>query len=212
MSTTEEALRSAFESVRFDHELDDILHKAQKVRQRRTGFRVASVAGSLLVVLAIAVFVRVPEASAYWAAIPSTPEPALVAAAPKLCEMQLQVDLPPLVLVDQRADAARAVFGVNTDSSSSMHLCTLIREGETWSAPPIDDLPIPGYTMIGAVFDPDVVKVVIDQIDGIRVEAALSDGFFHFWWPDQESFPGGTQRFLNAEGGEELDSYEVPNS
>lgn len=210
MNTTEETVRDAFESISFNHDLDEILREAQRVRHRRTSFRVASAAGALLVLFVTAVLVRAPEANAYWAAIPSTPEPALVAIAPELCNDQLQVDLPPLILIDQRADAARAVFGVNTDNSSSMHLCTLIRDGDTWIAPPVDELPIPGYTIAGAVFNPDVVDVVIDQADGTRVEAAMSEGFFHFWWPDQESFPGGTQRFLDAQG-EEISSHDLPS-
>ena len=210
MNNAEQAVRSAFESVRFDSELEEILERSHTVHRRKRDFRLASVAASLLVVLVVALFVRSPEASAYWAAVPSTPDSDLVNSASELCESQLQADLPPLILIDQRADAARAVFGVKTDASTSMYACTLIRSGDTWEAPPVEDLPFLVHTINGTV-PHATAKVVIDQTDGTRVEAAMSDGFFHFWWVSPESFPGGTMRFLDANG-EVLNSEEVPAS
>ncbi|HUF16234.1 MAG TPA: hypothetical protein VMQ46_10140 [Acidimicrobiia bacterium] len=211
MNTTEEAVRVAFETVQFETDLNDIVHRARVDQRRKTGFRLAFVAASLVIVTAVALLVRTPEASAYWAAVPSVADAALVDAAPELCETQLQADLPPLVLVDQRADAARVVFGQNTEGTSSMYSCTLIRSNGTWEAPPVEELPFPVHQVMGAVFNPDIAQVVIDQTDGIRVEAAMSEGFYHFWWLSPQSFPGGTMLLLDANG-EVLGTGEVPAS
>ena len=211
MNTTEEAVRVAFETVQFEPNVDDIVRRARKGERRKIGFRIASVAASLVIVTAVALLVRTPEASAYWAAVPSPADAALVEAAPELCETQLQTELPPVVIVDQRADAARVVFGQDVEGTSSMYSCTLIRTNGTWEAPPVDELPFPVHQVMGGILGPDVAKVVIDQTDGIRVEAALSEGFYHFWWLSPESFPGGTMLLLDAHG-DVLGSGDVPAS
>lgn len=199
----------AFEEHTFDVEIASIVGRAENRRRRRRA--ISAAAGSALVITGIVVGVIATTSSpvqAYWSPIPATPaDTQLTERAAELCRSQwgdLNPSPPPLLMVDQRADAAFALFGGRSTGAngprSVISTCTLIRDNGQWSAPPPDELPFQAFTMAGEIGEEDAAKLVIDQSDGVRVEASLVDGYFHFWWPDTDSFPGGTFRILDAEG------------
>jgi hypothetical protein len=218
MKSIEEVIRDGFEPLHLDTDLASITNRNEGSAARRkplallvSGVAVIGVIGAVLFVT-----LRAPSAEAMWAPVPSSPDQELVASASDLCSAVFPADvlpLPPLVLIDQRANAARAVFGETGETFQRFSTCTLIKTDGTWTAPALDALPFEAKTIAGAIdnaeYDADVAAVVIDQADGVRVQAALADGFFHFWWISPDDFPGGTMRFLDADG-RVLDSAEIP--
>lgn len=213
MNPTEEIVRG-FDAYQLDVDLTSILQQADRRRKRRNT-TVGALAGSLLVaVIAIGVMAPSPEAQALWSPIPVTPDVDLTADAADLCASGRPAELPPLPplrLIDQRGDAALAVFterGSDANGpTASISTCTLIRSDGQWTAP--DELPFQAHTMAGTVDMQEAAKVVIDQNDGVRVEGTFEDGFFHFWWPETESFPGGTMLVLD-DAGNVISSREIP--
>lgn len=217
MKSIEEVIRDGFEPLHLDTDLTSITNRNEGSATRRkplamlvSGVAVIGVIGAVLFVT-----LRAPSAEAMWAPVPSSPDQELVASAYDMCSAVFPAEflpLPPLVLIDQRAHAARAVFGESGETSQRFSTCTLVKTDGTWTAPAQDALPFEAMTIIGAVdnFDgTEVAAVVIDQVDGLRVQAALAEGFFHFWWISPDDFPGGTMRFLGADG-LVLDSAEIP--
>jgi len=222
MKSIEEVVREGFEPLHFESDLASITNRNQGSARRRK--LLALLVGGVALIGLIGAFLSgalsAPSAEAMWAPVPSSPDQELVASASALCSAVLPADvlpLAPLVLIDQRAGAARAVFGEAgmTDQGSFQRFstCTLIKTDGTWTAPALDALPFEAKTIAGAIddaeYDVEVAAVVMDQVDGVRVQAALADGFFHFWWISPDDFPGGTMRFLDARG-RVLDSAEVP--
>jgi hypothetical protein len=218
MKSIEEVVREGFEPLHFDSDLVSIINRNEgsAARWKPLALLVGGVAVIGVIGAVLSVTLRAPSAEAMWAPVPSSPDQQLVASASALCSAVLPADvlpLPPLVLIDQRANAARAVFGETGETFQRFSTCTLIKTDGMWTAPALDALPFEAKTIAGAIdnaeYDADVAAVVIDQADGVRVQAALADGFFHFWWISPDDFPGGTMRFLDARG-RVLDSAEVP--
>jgi hypothetical protein len=214
MKSIEEVIRDGFEPLHLDTDLTSITNrnKGSATRRKPLAMLVSGVAVIGVIGAVLFVTLRAPSAEAMWAPVPSSPDQELVASASALCSAVFPAEflpLPPLVLIDQRAHAARAVFGETGETSQRFSACTLIKTDGTWTAPAQDALPFEAMTIIGAVDSSEVAAVVIDQVDGLRVQAALANGFFHFWWISPDDFPGGTMRSLDADG-RVLHSAEIP--
>ncbi|MEX2419802.1 MAG: hypothetical protein WD652_05415 [Acidimicrobiia bacterium] len=216
MKSIEEVIRDGFEPLHMETDLASITHRNAPAATRRKPIALLVSGVAIVGVIGAVLFgtLRAPSAEAMWAPVPSSPDQELVASASDLCSAVFPADvlpLPPLVLIDQRANAARAVFGEVGETFQRFSVCTLVKTGGAWTAPPLDALPFEAKTIAGAVdsYATEVAAVVIDQVDGVRVQAALGEGFFHFWWISPDDFPGGTLRVLDIDGGI-LDSAEIP--
>lgn len=206
MRVIDDTVREAFESLEFGLEINTVVERAV-ARRKRVRTLQSTLVGSVLVgVIAVALLARSPEALAYWDPVPSTPDAVLLEVAPDLCVVQLESAGPlmPLLLVDQRANAARAVFGERGSDANGpvvgFSVCSLVKADGEWTAPPTDDLPFSAYTFAGVTDEPNAAKVIQLQSDGTQVEAAMKDGFFHFWWIEPESYEGGQVQVLDSEG------------
>ncbi|MGF1617009.1 MAG: hypothetical protein ACFCU2_04275 [Acidimicrobiia bacterium] len=206
MRVTNDTVREAFESLEFELEIDTIVERAV-ARRKRVRTLQSTIVGSVLIgVIAMAFLARSPEALAYWDPVPSTPDDVLLEAAPDLCAAQLESvgPLMPLLLVDQRANAARAVFGERGSDANGpvvgFSICSLVKADGQWTAPQTEDLPFSASTFAGVTDEPNAAKVILYQSDGTQVEAAMKDGFYHFWWIDPESYEGGRVEVLDSEG------------
>lgn len=173
-------------------------------RKPRPWGRLGLAAAAGATVVFAVMLLRVDPAEA-WSPVPENPpEPLLVEAVPDQCATAAASSQIPL-LVDQRNDAAVALFGERSseDGASSFRTCTLALIDGIWREADANDL---GFSMLVTAGSVDeqmlgeaVDRVVIDTADE-QVEVSYEDGFYLMWWPEDLALAGEMMRFLGADG------------
>lgn len=147
---------------------------------------------------------RVDPAGA-WSPVPeSPPEPLLIQSVPDQCATAAASSRVPL-LVDQRNDAAVALFGERSseEGTSSFRTCTLALIDGIWREADANDLGFSLLVTAGSV-DEQVLGEAVDRVvidtGGEQVEVSYEDGFYLMWWPEELALTGKTMRFLAIDG------------
>jgi hypothetical protein len=153
---------------------------------------------------------RPPSAWAGWQPVPTKPDLRMRAVAQEKCRpadpsetipgSSLRFDQLPLVIQDQRGDAALFIYGDGTTFAD----CELWHDGDAWTVSGLGSMawqahPMPGtvevlggaYGSVGPQQSPfsfvvgrtSAARVEILRSDGMLIEATVQDGAFAAWWP-----------------------------
>lgn len=171
-------------------------------RSNRRWLRVSGIAAALAVMLSLAVLQRSHPADA-WSETPVVPpDPALIDAAPDLCQGTNPATHPTdVLLVDQRGSIALILIGSRTEAMS-VSSCTVVLDNQ-WGLASDSNLPFAVESMAGSVDEgllgDTVVKAVIPTESG-EIEVSYADGFFLVWWPQQVALGGAPIQFISDNG------------
>jgi len=140
--------------------------------------------------------------AASWTPIPSQAEPGLVEAAELVCgadKHRTYSGTLPLAVIDQRGDAAVAVFAAFDSEGSYGRTCNLVRINSEWVSGGDVDFAMDGGNLTGTISQEGVVGVLLERPDGTMITASVGGGVYLFWFVEPPPWDS-TIVLLDADG------------
>ncbi len=140
--------------------------------------------------------------AASWAPIPSQAEPGLVEAAKLVCgadEHPTYDGTLPVAVIDQRGDAAVALFAAFDSEGFYARTCNLVRISGEWVSGFDVDSAMDGGMLSGTISQEGVVEVLLERPDGTTIAASVGGGVYLFWFVEPPPWDSTIVR-LDADG------------